>query len=212
MIGCCLNILSLSANTTNTANTYFPARKIETVIEKAKTYYGSRYKWGGEAYSGLDCSGLIVVSFRAAGIQIAHNSRLQAKDRRGREVEKDELQKGDLLFFSGGGYHIGHVALVTQVNRRGVKFIHSSSNNGGVSYNYLHESKWKNSFVKAKRFFMPLHEVAESKEEHQETNDDQELEIVYSFSENEFQIHIKENKEREEISKPPKVPLGQKIS
>ena len=191
------------------ASTPFPASKIDKVIQKARTYYGTKYKWGGESYRGLDCSGLIVVSFRAAGIQIAHNSRLQAKDRRGKEVSKDDLQQGDLLFFSGGGYNIGHVAMVTEVERGRIKFIHSSSNNGRVSYNYLHERHWRETYVKAKRFFKLLStKKSRSKTNFQIVKDksnnqsNPSFQIVKNKSNNQYQIHIQYHSNH-----PPKISL-----
>jgi hypothetical protein len=131
----------------------YSAGHIEVVIEEAESFWGTSYKWGGNSHKGIDCSGLMQQSFRHAGIYIPRNSRAQANYWRGFDVERSNLQKGDLIFFkkSGTKNYISHVGLVTSTEGNKVKFIHSSSR-PGVADDYL-SGIWAKKFVKGKRLF-----------------------------------------------------------
>ncbi|MEM7105630.1 MAG: NlpC/P60 family protein [Bacteroidota bacterium] len=164
------------ANENESARRTYHPNKIDTVINEAKTYYGVTYKWGGNDYRGVDCSGLVHNAFDAAGIDIPRNSRLQARFHEGEFVAKCDLQRGDIIFFDGNkDGNIDHVGLVVSGKGDQARFIHSSSNNGGVAYNYLYESHWSKVYKKGtgKRMFW-LSESGNSanKEDHIICNDD----------------------------------------
>ncbi len=126
--------------------------RIVTVIEEAESYLGVRYRLGGSSRSSIDCSALMQNSFSAAGIWIPRTSWLQA-DHPGQTISSiSDLRPGDLVFFPSRGLTIGHVGLVTEIRNGRVRFIHASSNNGEVAYDFL-TGRWVDSFVKGKRFF-----------------------------------------------------------
>ncbi|MCB0494988.1 MAG: C40 family peptidase [Cyclobacteriaceae bacterium] len=106
--------------------------RIETVIETARSYTGTPYKWGGTTRSGMDCSGLLLNSFKAIDYDIPRTSAAQSKT--GKKVSKNDIKEGDLLFFATGDKKrkITHVGLVTEVHGKDVKFIHASSSLGVV--------------------------------------------------------------------------------
>lgn len=126
--------------------------KVEAVIETALEYAGVRYKFGGTSRKGMDCSGLLYVSFLEHDIPLPRTSHMIAQE--GKHIPVSELQKGDLLFFKTrrGGKKINHAGLVVEVNEDDVKFIHSTTSRG-VIVSSLREGYWNYSFVKATRIF-----------------------------------------------------------
>lgn len=83
-----------------------------TVINWAQTKLGTPYVWGGEsdAEGGFDCSGLMLVAFRQAGIDLPRVAKDQyhASDV---HPAKSNLRPGDMVFYSQDGakgiHHVG---------------------------------------------------------------------------------------------------------
>jgi cell wall-associated NlpC family hydrolase len=72
---------------------------------------GVRYRYAGSSpKQGFDCSGLVVYSYRRAGIRGLPRSAREL-ERRATPVSLDALQPGDLLFFRLGGAKTTHVAV-----------------------------------------------------------------------------------------------------
>lgn len=126
---------------------------INKVVETARSFTGVPYKWGGTTRAGMDCSGLLLIAFQSAGIDIPRTSKEQSKI--GKGVSIYELQPGDLVFFKAGKYNskITHVGLVTEVkDKRNIRFIHASTKLGVVENN-IFTDYYYNIFVKARRPF-----------------------------------------------------------
>lgn len=115
------------------------AQLIDRVIAEAETYLGSPHRLGGTNQRGIDCSGLMVQSFRAAGIELPRSSSDQAG--MGRKITVGQLQRGDLVFFTIKG-KINHVGLVTSTQVGATRFIHTSTSRG-VMYSSLADPYWK---------------------------------------------------------------------
>lgn len=123
---------------------------LASVIEAARSYQGTPYLYGGTTRLGLDCSGLLQLSFGEAGINIPRSSNEQAVW--GTPVRSTELRPGDLVFFgaSPGSRTITHVGLVTVADDEGVDFIHASTSLGVVE-NSLESDYYLSRFIRAVR-------------------------------------------------------------
>jgi len=107
-----------SARSLEALNTLPPLEKRRLIVHTAERLLGERYYWGGrslardaprELVTGVDCSGLVNLAYRSAGVAIprdAHEQFLRAK-------RVSALQPGDLIFLSekGNPHHIVHVML-----------------------------------------------------------------------------------------------------
>jgi len=93
------------------------------VVDTAREVLGKRYHYGGSTpEAGFDCSGLVVYSYRRAGVRGMPRS-VRELERRATPISLDALQPGDLLFFRLSGTKTSHVA-VYEGNRH---FIHAPS-------------------------------------------------------------------------------------
>ena len=88
---------------------------IQTVINKARTYIGTPYKWGGTSSKGMDCSGLLVRSFQSIDLNIPRTTYEQVY--LGKKVKLKKSKKGDLVFFAFGKKKkkVTHVGLISDI-------------------------------------------------------------------------------------------------
>ncbi|RFN59691.1 C40 family peptidase [Marixanthomonas ophiurae] len=135
--------------TTHTNKTVTP-KKVNKIISYAKTFEGTRYKFGGTTKRGMDCSGLVYTSFKKEQIALPRVSRDMAKQ--GKRISLRNAEEGDLLFFQTNKSRrvINHVGLVVESRRGIVKFIHSTTSRG-VIVSSLDENYWNNAFVEVRR-------------------------------------------------------------
>jgi len=123
---------------------------IDNILSEAESYLGTPYRYGGTSRSGIDCSAFVLSVFgAAAGMSLPRVAAQQSQE--GDSVEKTELQKGDLVFFSHRGSRISHVGIVEEVTPEGeVKFIHAATSKG-VMVSSLEDNYWGPKFKFAKR-------------------------------------------------------------
>ncbi|MFD3002098.1 C40 family peptidase [Pontibacter toksunensis] len=124
---------------------------VATVIEAARSYTGTPYKWGGTTRVGMDCSGLLCTSFQSIDVSLPRTSDEQS--RYGKKVRPKDIKEGDLVFFGANRFSrdITHVGMVTQViSKDEVRFIHASSSVGVIETN-LYADHFQKIFIKAVR-------------------------------------------------------------
>lgn len=109
---------------------------------------GIPYRWGGESESGFDCSGFVYFLLREQfGLKNLPRRASEQYYEMGTPVDKEDLQVGDLVFFSTykpGPSHVG-------VYIGDGKFVHASSAGGKVQVNTMSEGYYKRTFVGARR-------------------------------------------------------------
>lgn len=126
-------------------------KKIDDLLAEAQTYLGTPYRYGGMTRNGIDCSAFVLSVFGSVtGMNLPRVAASQAQE--GEKIEKDQLQKGDLVFFSHQGRgRISHVGIVEEVSPEGdVKFIHAATSRG-VMISSLNDSYWGPRYRFAKR-------------------------------------------------------------
>ncbi|MGH3498736.1 MAG: NlpC/P60 family protein [Nocardioidaceae bacterium] len=90
-----------------------PADPLDTgwMLHSARQFLGLRYMWGGTSGWGFDCSGLVHLVHRAAGVTLPRDAFDQAAAVP--EVPLDDADPGDLYFFAQPGGRVFHVGFAT---------------------------------------------------------------------------------------------------
>jgi cell wall-associated NlpC family hydrolase len=94
-----------------------PNVAVATAIQFAQEQIGKQYVFGATGPNAYDCSGLVMMAYRAAGINIPRTAADQFHF--GAPVSASAVSPGDLVFFKGADGTVanpGHVGLVTGKN------------------------------------------------------------------------------------------------
>lgn len=128
-----------------------PADAVATandVLFRAMALVGTPYHWGGNTPAGgFDCSGLVDYIYRnAARIMLPHSSREMASIDALKIRRMDELESGDLVFFTIDG-DISHVGVYVGKGR----FVHAPNSGGTVRLDDIDGPYWRDHFAYGKR-------------------------------------------------------------
>lgn len=90
-----------------------PRPTVEDIIATGERFLGLRYLWAGVSAFGYDCSGYTYTLFHHHGITLNRDAGPQKTDSGLEPVDRKDLRRGDLVFFSTepGAESIRHVAL-----------------------------------------------------------------------------------------------------
>jgi cell wall-associated NlpC family hydrolase len=118
-------------------------------VAAAESYLGVPYVWGGASRQGVDCSGLAMVVWQAAGVDLLHGATIQ--DQESTPVNLLDIEPGDLLFYhfpNDGPLPITHVAIYIGSGPYGTNTIIQAAE---VGTNVAYYSMYWDGFVSAGR-------------------------------------------------------------
>ena len=118
--------------------------KISSLFSFAASYIGTRFVWGGTSPNpGFDCSGFTQHVFHHLGINLRRTSQEQYLE--GTPVTENNLQPGDLVFFSTYTCGASHVGIYVGGGRM------VDSEVSGVIYDNITNSYWAPRYLGARR-------------------------------------------------------------
>lgn len=107
------------------------------VVKRALAQVGDDYGSGAEGPNVFDCSGLVVYSWRAVGVELTHYSRAQYDETE--RIALKDARPGDLAFYFENGAH--HVAIYIGDG----KVVHASDYGIGVVRGVVKGTPWTNA-------------------------------------------------------------------
>ena len=118
---------------------------VQNLLREVEGWYGTPYVYGGTTKSGTDCSGFTQSLYRSIGVEIPRRASRQAVA--ARNVSRDGLRAGDLVFFNTSGSGISHVGIYLGNGY----FAHAASSRGVVRESLSHPY-YSTRFVQGGRF------------------------------------------------------------
>ncbi len=123
-----------------------------SAVEYARQFVGAPYKWGASSGKAFDCSGFTVYIMKKFNVNLPRTASSQFNS--GTKVAKEDLQPGDLVFFTTYKKGPSHVGMYIGDN----KFIHASSSVDRVTITDLDLKYYRQRYLGARRY-----ELTESK-------------------------------------------------
>jgi cell wall-associated NlpC family hydrolase len=101
-------------------------------LQAAERFMGVPYVWGGASSAGVDCSGLTMLAWQAAGVSLPHSAAMQYED--SAPVPLDQVRPGDLLFYYNldGDDIVDHVVMYVGSGPYGANTIIQAAHTGTV--------------------------------------------------------------------------------
>ncbi len=125
-----------------------PHLAVAALPDYARRFLGLTYTWGGTSAFGYDCSGLVQMLYRRAGVVMPRDAQPQADWSGVVPVERSDLRPGDLLYFGGSATKITHTGMYAGNG----EFINATVHERpGVRIEKLDDPFWTKLFVGARR-------------------------------------------------------------
>jgi len=124
----------------------------ESIVQRALSFLGIKYRFGGESEKhGFDCAGFVRKTFSKVGVHLPRTAAEQYKQ--GCTVKRDELEPGDLVFFSHTYKRgISHVGIYIGDGM----FVHAASSVRRVAVDRLDSPYFKKRFEGGRRIERPI--------------------------------------------------------
>lgn len=118
------------------------------IVSTAESFVGLPYQWGGTfPDKGFDCSGLTMAVYEMNGLNLPRTSGEQFGA--GTPVKRNELAKGDLVFFAvSGGEKVTHVG----VYAGGGLFIHAPGKGKTIRTDSLSDTYYAKRYIGARTY------------------------------------------------------------
>ena len=125
------------------------SEKGQEVVLFAMGLIDTGYRFGGKnPEAGLDCSGMVSYIYNnAIGVRVSGSAADIA--RKGRQINRDDLRPGDLVFFNTRNAPFSHVGVYIGDGR----FVHAPSSNGKVRIDQLAANYYAQRFETARAYF-----------------------------------------------------------
>lgn len=117
----------------------------ERILTRAKEFLGTPYGFGSKEAIQTDCSGFTQQVYKQFGLSLPRSAAEQA--RLGTQVDSNDLQVGDLLFYQTYKSEPSHVAIYAGDGQ----IIHASYKSRRVQYDTIDKGYYKQRFMYAKR-------------------------------------------------------------
>jgi cell wall-associated NlpC family hydrolase len=116
-----------------------------TALNAAESFLGVPYVWGGASRKGVDCSGLTMLAWQAAGVFLDHGATAQYAE--SMHISPSQIEPGDLIFYhfsNDGPWPITHVAMYVGSGPYGTDTIIQAAETGT---NVAYYSMYWNGFI-----------------------------------------------------------------
>ncbi|MHA3903350.1 C40 family peptidase [Castellaniella sp. WN] len=126
---------------------YGASQAPRSMASTAMKFLGVKYRYGGDAPGeGFDCSGLVAYAAeKSLGLKLPRRAREQAQQ--GVSVDRDELRRGDLVFFNTLGRQFSHVGIYLGDH----KFLHAPRTGASIRVDSMDMAYWRKRYNGARR-------------------------------------------------------------